>query len=475
MQSNKFSSLEKNSYIPGWAKQAVFYHIYPLGFFAAPQFSNEETGVCNRLSNIREYYQYFKDLGITVIQFGPVFQSSSHGYDTTDYRLIDKRLGTNELFRDIVNELHSMGIKVILDGVFNHVSRDFFSFTDIIKNRLNSNKVDWHFIDFSRKNSTFHDGFDYQSWEGYHSLVKINLSNREVREYIFDSVRYWMNEIGIDGWRLDVAYQIGTEFWSEFRTVCRSCKSDCLLIGEMIHGPYKRLLGENLLDAATGYQIYKSIWSSFNSKNMYELKNVLEQAYNSTYGMDANSYLMHFLGNHDTTRIRSILSDERYIIPAYLLLFTLNGFPKIYYGDELGMTGIKTVDSDLQVRQQMRSINENLTEPVISIFENIKRFITMRKQSHALMYGDIVPVFADNVNCNIIGFLRKSSKQTLLIIVNGSDSMLEKSIPLWGQNLEGARFIDILNDCISPLIVTNNQLMIPVIYPYWGSVLELID
>ncbi|MFX0065043.1 MAG: alpha-amylase family glycosyl hydrolase [Candidatus Hermodarchaeota archaeon] len=462
--------MENIDYVPDWAKKALIYHIYPLGFFGAPKNGSDENEITNRLTGIRDYYTHFQKLGVDVIQFGPIFESVSHGYDTTDYMQIDHRLGTNELFKQIVDELHDLGINVIVDGVFNHVGREFASFKDIRINREKSLKKHWHFIDFT-KDSPYNDGFDYQNWEGHYRLVKLNLIEREVKNYLFSVVEYWLRDIEIDGWRLDVAYMISPEFWREFRQVCKTAKPDCFLIGEMIHGPYNKWVSSELLDAGTGYQNYKSIWSAINSNNMYELKAVLEQSFHPEWGQLKNIALMNFLGNHDTTRIHSILEDKGQLIAAFLILFTLNGIPKIYYGDEIGMKGIKTEQSDEAVRKPMVISTEKWPSQGKLIFDNIVRFAKLRKDNHALVYGNIIPVFADN---NVLAFLRRSSQQTLLVVINTGFEKMSKTIPLWNQNLNRAKFMEILDQGgQKEYRVQNKQLYIPELYPCWGRILQV--
>jgi cyclomaltodextrinase len=463
--------MEHIDYIPDWAKRGIFYHIYPLGFFNAPKHNKDEAATIDRLAGIRNYYDHLKKLGINVIQFGPVFESVSHGYDTIDYMKIDHRLGTNELFKGIVRELHEKGFKVILDGVFNHVSREFDAFKDIQQYKQNSWRKHWHFIDFS-KNSPYNDGFDYKNWEGHYELVKLNLNEKDVREYIFSVASYWLKEMEIDGWRLDVAYQIASEFWRAFRQVCKNIKPDCFLLGEMIHGPYTNWIGPNLLDAGTGYQIYKSIWSALNSNNLYELKAVLERSFHPEWGLFKKIALVNFLGNHDTTRIHSILIEEPLLYPAFIFLFTTNGIPKIYYGDEIGMTGVKTQHSDDEIRKPMPLINDPWPPNGEAIFEHVRKLIQIRKANHALMYGELKPLYADK---HILVFLRRSSVQTLLIIINTHAQTYTTKIPLWNQNLEGAKFVELLEQGgQKEFIVHQNQLLVEL-FPYWARILLKIN
>ncbi|MFW9897047.1 MAG: alpha-amylase family glycosyl hydrolase, partial [Candidatus Thorarchaeota archaeon] len=328
----------------------------------------------------------------------------------------------------------------------------------------------WHFVDFS-KDSPYNDGFDYKNWEGHYGLVKLNLNEKDVREYIYSVCRYWLGEIGIDGWRLDVAYLIESDFWREFRRICKEAKPDCLLVGELIRGPYDKWVGPESLDVGTGYQVYKSIWSSINSNNMYELKAVLERSFHQKWGLFRNITLLNFLGNHDCTRIRSILKDDRYLFPAFLFLLTANGIPKIYYGDEIGLKGVKTKHSDDDVRQPMPRSYEEWSSMSDDLFTNIQKFIEIRKNNHALTHGDLTIVFADK---NTIAYIRRSSMQTLLIIISTNFKKTEKLIPLRNQNLDGLRFVEILEQGGEKLYtVRNNQLHISELYPCWGRILEL--
>ena len=462
--------MEHNNYIPEWAKTAIVYHIYPLGFFGAPKYGKDESGKVDRLLEIRNFYNHFKNLGVNVIQFGPLFESVSHGYDTIDYMKIDHRLGTNDLFEQITTELHNMNIRVIIDGVFNHVSREFSSFKDIQAYKEKSRQLNWHFVDFTRDNP-YKDGFDYQNWEGYYELVKLNLNEKDVRDYIFSVSNYWLKEIGIDGWRLDVAYLISTNFWREFRQASKKTKPDCILIGEMIHGPYDKWIGPELLDVGTGYQVYKSIWSAINSNNMYELKAILERSFHQEWGLFKDITLLNFLGNHDCMRIRSILRDDRYLFPAFLFLLTTNGIPKIYYGDEIGLKGVKTEQSDEEIRRPMPRSSDEWPSMGKEIFRNIQKLIQIRHINHAITHGDLTPVYADK---NILAFIRRSTKQTLLIIINTNFEKTEKTIPLWNQNLDGKKFIELLEQGgDKAYFVRNNQLHISDLYPCWGRILQL--
>ncbi|MBN1799869.1 MAG: alpha-amylase [Candidatus Lokiarchaeota archaeon] len=462
--------MENINYIPEWTKDAVIYHIYPLGFFGAPRFGKAEQDTVPRLEQIRVYYDHFEDLGVNTIQFGPLFESERHGYDTIEYFKIDHRLGTNEVFKKIVAELHDRNIRVVVDGVFNHVSREFPSFKDVQAYRENSWRKHWHFIDFSKDNPRG-DGFDYKTWEGHYNLVKLNLAESDVKNHIFSAARYWLGEIGIDGWRLDVAYLLPYGFLQEFRSICKMSKPDCLLVGEAIHGPYSKLVGSAALDAATGFQVQKSIWSAFNNRNLFELKAILERSFHPQWGQERNVTLVNFLGNHDTNRISSQLDDKRNLYPAVLLLFTLNGIPKIYYGDEIGLLGKKIPTSDDPVRQAMPPYPFDLSKENFNLLNHYKLCIRLRKNHHALKVGNLVSLHAGS---HELAFMRQSSRETLLIAISSASETTSMSIPLWNLELEGKIFVEQLEQGgAKEYRVERNRLHIPEIYPHWGRILKL--
>ena len=455
------------NYVPKWVFNAFTYHVYPIGFFNAPETLSESSRANNLILHIRNYYDYLKDLGVNLIQFGPLFKSASHGYNTIDYFSLDPRLGTNNDFKTIVAELHSRDIKVIVDGVFNHVGRDFFAFQDVLKNGEHSSYKSWFYLDFTRK-SKMNDPFNYKDWEGFASLVKLNVENSDVKKYLFNAIAYWMKEVKIDGWRLDVSYLLPQQFLKELRITCKNINPECLLVGEMIHGEYTRWVGRDLLDSGTSYQIQKSTWSAIESKNMHELKNVLDMNFNSEHGRIKDLYLMNFLGNHDTDRIASVLNKED-LLPAFLLLFTLNGYPKIYYGDEYGMTGKKTKHSDHEVRRPMLSLTE-INNQNIDVLNNIKRFAQLRKSNDCLKYGKMISFYADP---ECFAFVRYTENEFLIIIVSIYKDTISKTIPVNNLNINQKEFYDILNN-EDGFKVENNQLKIEKLYYKWGRVLQKV-
>ena len=218
-----------------WFEQTAFYHIYPLGLTGAPEFNSYQEPV-RRLAQIVPWIRHIRELGCSAVYIGPLFESGSHGYDTTDYRKVDSRLGTNEDLKQFVAHCHKEGIRVILDGVFNHTGRDFFAFRDIRQYRENSRYVNWYCNVNFHGNNEYHDGFSYDNWGGYNLLAKLNLRNPEVRDYLLNTVRFWTEQFDIDGLRLDAADVLDFDFMRSLRALAEEIKEDFWLMGEVIHG-----------------------------------------------------------------------------------------------------------------------------------------------------------------------------------------------------------------------------------------------
>ena len=252
-----------------WYDSAVFYHIYPLGLTGAPE-KNAYSAPVSRLRTLWPWVEHIRELGCNALYIGPLFQSVGHGYETTDYFTLDSRLGTNEDLKDFVAYCHEKDIRVVLDGVFNHVGRDFFAFRDLLENRENSGCRDWFCnVRFDRDNS-FHDGLSYENWGGYDLLVKLNHANPAVRQYLLDAVGFWIEEFDIDGIRLDAADVLDFGFMAALRGFTDSKKGDFWLMGEVIHGDYGRWLAPGMLHCVTNYRLHKALYSGHNDHNYFE-------------------------------------------------------------------------------------------------------------------------------------------------------------------------------------------------------------
>lgn len=389
-----------------WAYESVFYQIYPLGFCGAP-FENDGQ-LQHRILKVEEWIPHIKELGCNAIYFSPLFESDTHGYNTRDYQKLDCRLGTNEDFKQVVDKLHEEGIKVVLDGVFNHVGRGFFGFQDVLQNRENSAYKDWFKIDFWG-NSPYNDGLYYEGWEGNYDLVKLNLRHEPVIQYIFESIDMWIREFDIDGLRLDVAYCLDHDFVRRLRQFVDSKKQDFFMVGEMLHGDYKVLVNDEMLHSATNYECYKGLHSSFNSANMFEIIHSLMRQFGPEYWtLYKGKHLLSFVDNHDVSRIASILQNPNHLPLIYALAFGMPGIPCVYYGSEWGAKGEKH-NGDLSLRLSYEKPEWN------ELTDFIAKLSHAKKQSKALNYGDFRSVLLTNKQCI---FERKTEGERVLVAIN---------------------------------------------------------
>ena len=393
-----------------WAYESVFYQIYPLGFCGAP-FENDGV-LTHRILKVNDWIEHIKNLGANAIYFSPVFESDTHGYNTRDYKKIDCRLGTNDDFKEVCENLHKNNIKVVLDGVFNHVGRGFWAFQDVLQNRENSRYRDWFFIDFNG-NSNYNDGLWYEGWEGNFDLVKINLRNEEVINHIFECIKLWIDEFDIDGLRLDVAYCLDKDFLKRLRSYTDSLKNDFLLLGELLHGDYNQFVNDDMLHSCTNYECYKGVYSSFNSMNMFEIvHSLLRQFGPEQWTLYRGKHLLSFVDNHDVSRIASILTNEKHIPLTYGMIFGMPGIPCVYYDSEWGAKAHKN-EGDPALRVCFDEPLDN------ELSEFISKLATAHKNSKALCYGDFRSVVLQNKHCI---FERKYDDERVLVAINADEN-----------------------------------------------------
>ena len=351
-----------------WYETAVFYHIYPLGLCGAPR-ENKEEGVEHRLPGLEEWLPHIADLGCQGLYIGPLFESSGHGYDTKDYKLVDRRLGDNEDLKHFVKKAHELGIRVVVDGVFNHTGREFFAFEDIRRSREGSRYCGWYKgINFGW-NSAFNDGFGYESWRNCGDLVNLNLQNPEVKQYLFDVIRFWIHEFDIDGIRLDCADCLDFEFMKEMRRITEQEKEDFWLMGEVIHGDYSRWANPEMLHSVTNYELHKGLYSGHNDHNYFEIAHTIRRQFEENGGIYRGRILYSFVDNHDVSRIVNKLNDRGHLKPVYTLLYTLPGLPSVYYGSEWGIQGRKEEgDPALRPAIDLEEIQKNPPVPGLEEF-----------------------------------------------------------------------------------------------------------
>lgn len=405
-----------------WYDEAVFYHIYPLGLTGAPK-QNAYGEVVHRLNSVLPWIQHIKNIGCNAIYIGPLFESVGHGYETTDYKKLDSRLGTNEDLANFVAECHKQGIRVILDGVFNHTGRDFFAFKNIRENRENSEYKDWYCNVSFWGNNSFGDGFSYENWGGHDLLVKLNQHNNQVRDYICDVIRFWVKEFDIDGIRLDAADVMDFGYMSAIRNVANEIKNDFWLMGEVIHGDYSRWANDGTLHSVTNYMLHKALYSGHNDRNYFEIAHTIKYVSNMTGG---RLKLYTFVDNHDVERIYTKLNNKAHYIPVHIMLYTLPGIPSIYYGSEFGIEGKKERYSDDSLRPQL-----NIDDYKDAIMTNectrlISALGKIRQNTPALCYGDYKELFLRNT---CFAYERAYEGKSVIITVNNGESTAEMRLP----------------------------------------------
>ena len=389
-----------------WFDNAVIYQIYPLGLCGAPR---DNDGVnAHRILKLLDWVEHIRKTGADTLLLNPVFESDRHGYDTRDYRTVDCRLGTNEDLKTVCDAFHQAGIRVMLDGVFNHVGRGFWAFRDVQQKKWESPYKDWFRLSFDG-NSHYNDGFWYEGWEGHYELVKLNLQNPEVVRHQFDAIRFWVEQFGIDGLRLDVAYCLSEDYLRQLRSFTNSLKPDFVLMGETLHGDYNRWMNDGMCHSVTNYECYKGLWSSFNSMNLFEIGHSLQRQFGpEQWTLYKGKHLLSFLDNHDVTRIASMLNDPHHLIPAYGLLFGMPGVPALYYGSEWGIQGRKDQGDDA-LRPALEAPQWNdLTDAIAAMAK-------ARKESPALCSGSFRNIVLTNRQ---IIFERCWENERVLVAVN---------------------------------------------------------
>lgn len=408
-----------------WYEEAVFYHIYPLGLTGAPK-ENTYGAPVHRLNTLLTWISHIKRIGCNAIYIGPLFESVGHGYETTDYKKLDSRLGTNEDLTNFVKECHAQGIKVILDGVFNHTGRDFFAFQDIKKNRENSPYKDWYCNVNFFGNNEYNDCFSYENWGGYNLLVKLNQQNPAVKDYICDVIRFWVSEFDIDGIRLDAADVLSFDYMQTLRRVANEVKQDFWLMGEVIHGDYNRWVNEGTLHSVTNYHLHKALYSGHNDHNYFEIAHTVKRLYEMGGSRPEGLKLYNFVDNHDVERIYTKLSNKAHYAPVHILLYTLPGVPSVYYGSEFGIEGKKERFSDDSLRPALSlSDYENAVtkHPCTRLLAALGH---IRQTTPALSYGDYKELLLTNRQ---YAFSRTHNDISVLVAVNNDDSDYVMTLP----------------------------------------------
>ncbi len=405
-----------------WYDEAIFYHIYPLGMTGAPK-QNSYSEPVHRLNTLLPWIHHIKEIGCNAIYIGPLFESVGHGYETTDYKKLDSRLGTNQDLTDFVSVCHKQGIRVILDGVFNHTGRDFFAFQDIKQNRENSQYKDWYCNVNFYGNNSFNDGFSYENWGGYDLLAKLNQHNPAVKDYICDVIRFWVKTFDIDGIRLDAADVMDFDYMKALRGVANEVKPDFWLMGEVIHGNYSRWANDGTLHSVTNYMLHKALYSAHNDHNYFEIAHTIKYV-SDMVGNRLNLYT--FVDNHDVERIYTKLQNKSHFVPVHIMLYTLPGIPSIYYGSEFGVEGKKECSSDDSLRPALSFEDYKdaiKTNPCTQLIATLGK---IRQNTPALCYGDYKEL---DLQTTHFAYERTLDGKSVIITVNNGDNDVNLNLP----------------------------------------------
>ncbi len=445
---------------PDWVRDAIFYQIFPDRFarsttvpkashldeWGAPPTYNGYQG--GDLMGVVEHLDYIQDLGVNAIYFTPIFQSASnHRYHTHDYEKVDPMLGGNAALRRLIDEAHRRKMRVVLDGVFNHASRGFFQFHDILENGEDSAYLDWFTVHGFPMNAYDHEKAPgYQAWWNLHALPKFNVKTPAVREFLFGIGRMWV-DFGIDGWRLDVAKEIeDDEFWREFRRRVRAGNPEAYIVGEVWTEAKKWLQGD-MWDAVMNYLFTRACIAFFvRDPDVEEIKRTSlrkvdepgAEAFREAilriighYHPNVTGVLMNLLDSHDMPRFVSIArGDQSALRLATLFQMTYPGAPSIYYGDEIGMAG----GHDPANRAAFPwHAPESWDRDLLHDFQ---RMIALRKAHPALRRGSFVPLYAEG---DVFAFLREYEGETFVIALNSASATRRIELDLSGKLADGSR------------------------------------
>ena len=370
--------------MPSWIEHAIFWHLYPLGFTGAPIRPQIAPPLEHRLEQLTGWLDYAVELGASALLLGPIFASASHGYDTTDHFRIDPRLGDEADFDRLIEHARARGLRVVLDGVFNHVGRSHPFVRDVLDHGGSSPKASWFRYTPEGELATF---------EGHHGLVALNGENPEVEAYVRAVMCHWLDR-GASGWRLDAAYAMAPDFWARVLPGVRESHPDAFIFAELIHGDYAGFVQASGVDSVTQYELWKAIWSALNDRNFFELSWALDRH---------NGFLDRFIpqtfvGNHDVTRLANRLEDAATLEHALAVLFAVGGIPSVYAGDEQAFHGIKTEGEggDDTVRPAFPESPQGLWPDGWPVYRRHQELIGLRRRHPWLIRARAKPLRLEN-------------------------------------------------------------------------------
>lgn len=421
---------------PAWVEHAIWWQVYPLGFVGAYPADPAPAADEHRLRRIVDWLDYAVELGASGLALGPVFESQTHGYDTTDHLRIDPRLGDDGDFDHLVAEAHQRGLRILLDGVFNHVGTDFGRYRDAVDGGDRS----W----FRTR------GDEFATFEGHGGLIALDHRNPEVVDYTVDVMCHWLDR-GADGWRLDAAYAVPDSFWAQVLPRVRDKHPDAWFVGEVIHGDYQARVHDSGFDSVTQYELWKAIWSSINDTNFHELDWALTRH---------NEFLesfapLTFIGNHDVTRIASQLTDPEHVEHALVILLTTGGTPSIYAGDEVAYRGVKEerFGGDDAVRPEFGSPFDGVGEHGYQVFRAHQHLVGLRRRHPWLFTARTTALSVTNSS---YVYITRNGDDALVVALNVDDEPLPLALAGLGLGHaeivagSGAPPIEVVPDIVVP-------------------------
>ncbi|AFM17586.1 glycosidase [Mycolicibacterium chubuense NBB4] len=422
---------------PQWVQHVIWWQVYPLGFVGAYPADPAPTPDEHRLRRLVGWLDYAVELGASGLALGPVFASRTHGYDTTDHYRIDPRLGSDEDFDHLIAEAHRRGLRVLLDGVFNHVGTDFARYRDAAAGGDRS----WFRT----------HGDDFATFEGHEGLIALNHRSPEVVDYTADVMSHWLSR-GADGWRLDAAYAVPDRFWAQVLPRVRQAHPQAWFVGEVIHGDYQARVRDSGFDSVTQYELWKAIWSSLNDGNLHELDWALTR-----HDEFLDTFVpMTFIGNHDVTRIASQLTNPDHVEHALVVLLTTGGIPSIYAGDEVAYRGVKEerFGGDDAVRPEFGSPHEGVGEHGQQVFRAHQHLIGLRRRHPWLHTARTAALHV--TNRGYVYAARGEQGGELVVALNVDDEAMPLSLPEFGIDRgevvagSGAPPSDVVSDTAVP-------------------------
>lgn len=434
--------------IPKWMEDGIVYQIFPDRFNRGSDFVDKDEfdpwddKVGNRsmlggsLKGISEKLDYLKDLGINVVYLNPIFMSpSNHKYDTTDYFEIDPNFGTKADFKELIDKAHLMGMKVVIDGVFNHCGTQFFAFQDVVKRENESRYKDWFHIysfpiDSGYREDGNHQRPSYDTFGYYGGMPKLNMKNPEVRDYIFNLSDYWTKEFGIDGWRLDASDEVSFDFWRAFRSHIKRIDPEVGIIGEIWYDATTWLLGDQY-DSVMNYKFRTPVVDFIGKRRISASKfNNHIQFTRTRYKKPTHLGLWNLIDSHDTARFLSLCKEDKRLLKlAVGLQFSMQGNPVIYYGDEVGMFG----GDDPDCRKPMVW---DVEKQDLDLLNYYKQLIKIRKTEPVLIHGEYEKILVDD-DKNFIMFRRFTENEEMYMILNNSEeSVLLSELEFTNQDIK---------------------------------------